>query len=81
MKATVYKNGTLCSKCNVLKRGACRRKAIWIVFGGNGEPFESNIKFFSCSHHLSRAVKETIEEPLSTVIKDEDTFTKEDFNL
>lgn len=82
MKATVYKNSTGYNKCNVLKRGQCRRKAVWMIMCGDGKPYLSRLKYTCCSAHLPQACRYIIEEEQApTLIKDEETFVEEEFKL
>ncbi len=79
MKATIYKNTTGC-RCNVLKIGKCRLKALWMVMDGDGKPYMSRLKFTTCSKHLIRAIRETIDSNQAVnVLNDEDTFNEKDF--
>jgi hypothetical protein len=80
MKATIYKN-TTGFKCNVLKIGKCRLKALWMVMESDGKPYMSRLNFTTCSKHLIRAIRETINSNSVTLLNDKDEFTEDEFKI
>lgn len=82
---TIYKNNIsdMRTFCDAFKRKKCYGKPIWVIFGGDGKPYMSRLKGFSCAKHLSRVVKQIMEaeNALTTVLDDKDTFSEEEFEL
>jgi len=81
----IYKNNIkdVKTECDAFKRKKCYNKPIWAIFTGDGKPYLSRLKAFSCSSHLSRIVNSIMEEEysLTSILDDKDTFSKEEFDL
>ena len=69
--------------CNAFKRKKCYGKPVWVIFNGDGKPYMSNFKAFSCSTHLSRIINKIMaeENSLTSILDDKDTFSEEEFNV
>ena len=81
----VYKNNItdVKTECNAFKIKKCSRKPVWAIFTGDGKPYLSRLKAFSCASHLSRVINKIMEEEhsLTSILDDKDTFSKEEFNV
>jgi len=81
----IYRNNItdVKTECDAFKRKKCYNKPKWAIFTGDGKPFLSRLKAFSCASHLSRIVNNIMEEEhgLTVILDDKDTFTEEEFNV
>jgi hypothetical protein len=81
----VYKNNItdVKTRCEAFKRKKCYGKPVWAIFTGDGKPYMSRLKAFSCATHLSRTILRIMEEEnsLTTILDDKDTFTEEEFEV
>ena len=81
----IYKNNItdIKTECNAFKKKKCYGKPIWAIFTGDGKPYLSRLKAFSCASHLSRTIKRIMEEEqsITTILNDGDTFDEKDFNI
>lgn len=84
---SIYKNNIqdIKTECNAFKRKKCYNKPVWAIFTGDGKPYLSRLRAFSCATHLSRICKSIIEEHskdiICSIIDDDEHFSKEDFEL
>lgn len=81
----IYRNNVkdVKTECNAFKIKKCFNKPVWVIFTGDGKPYLSRLKAFSCASHLSRVINRIMEEEnsLTSILDDKDTFSKEEFDL